>query len=69
LGPAVDLVNGVHAGAAQLAVLPGMDHYLWHADSQAQSMERSRNHGFGEYYANFSSTIGDWICARARCTA
>jgi len=65
----VDLVNDVHPGAAQLAVMPGMDHYLWHADSQAQSMQRSRDHGFGEYYADFSTTVGNWICARARCAA
>jgi alpha-beta hydrolase superfamily lysophospholipase len=66
----VDLVNGVHPGNAQLALLPGMDHFLAHAATQAASMQRERNgNAFGEYYADFSTTIGDWICARARCAA
>src|SRR6185312_10039645 len=66
----VDLVNGAHAGNAQLVVLPGMDHFLTHAATQADSWQRSHTgDAIGEYFADFSTTIGNWICARARCAA
>ena len=66
----VDLVNGARPGNAQLVLLPGMDHFLAHAATQAESFQREHSgNAFGEYYADFSTTTGGWICARARCSA
>lgn len=65
----VDIVNGAHPGNATLAVIEGMDHFMVRSESQASSMARAEaGQALAAYDERFSTTIGDWICARARCT-
>lgn len=60
-----DLVNADHPNAATLAVLEGVNHGLRVSASQQAAMQ---SQGEGEPYAPIvSTTVGDWICARATC--
>lgn len=63
------IVNAAHPGNATLSIIEDMDHYVVRTESQASSFARvNAGQALGEYDQRFSQTIGDWICARARCT-
>jgi pimeloyl-ACP methyl ester carboxylesterase len=64
----VDIVNGVHPGAATLDVIPGMDHHLVNAGSSKASLERSAKGGPAPYDERFSAAVATWLCERERCT-
>lgn len=62
------IVNAAHPGNATLEIIEDLDHYVVRTESQASSFARvSAGQALGEYDQRFSQTIGDWICARARC--
>lgn len=62
------IVNAAHRGNATLSIIEDLDHYVVRTESQASSFARvSAGQALGEYDPRFSQTIGDWICARARC--
>lgn len=64
----VDVVNGIHPGAAQLAVIDGMDHYLTPAGSQQASFQRvTKTHAPAPYDERFSAAVTQWLCAREHC--
>jgi pimeloyl-ACP methyl ester carboxylesterase len=63
----VDIVNGVHPGAATLDVIPGMDHNLVNAGSPKASLERSAKGGPAPYDERFSTAVATWLCERERC--
>jgi pimeloyl-ACP methyl ester carboxylesterase len=63
------IINEAHPGNATLSIIEDMDHYVVRTESQQSSFERAQaGQALGEYDQRFSQTIGDWICARARCT-
>ena len=64
------VVNAAHPGNATLQIIEDLDHYVVRTESEASSFARvSSGSALGPYDERFSQTIGDWICARARCTA
>lgn len=64
------IVNAAHPGNATLSIIEDMDHYVVRTESQASSFARvGAGQALGPYDERFSQTIGDWICARARCTS
>jgi alpha-beta hydrolase superfamily lysophospholipase len=64
------VVNAAHPGNATLSIIEDLDHYVVRTESQESSFARvSAGQALGEYDPRFSQTIGDWICARARCTS
>lgn len=63
------IVNAAHPGNATLTIIEDLDHYVVRTESQASSFARvNAGQALGEYDPRFSQTVGDWICARARCT-
>lgn len=65
----VDIINAAHPGHATLAVIEGMEHALTQGGSQEASWARHSTGEHTPYEPRFSQTVGDWICARARCAA
>ncbi|MBY0566209.1 MAG: alpha/beta fold hydrolase [Hyphomonadaceae bacterium] len=62
------IVNAGNPGAAEVVLLPGVDHYLAEAETQAASMQRlASGNQFGTYAPQFSAAVSSWICARASC--
>ena len=62
----VRLVNARHPGHAMLKIIPQMDHYLTHADSQQISFQRVLKNQAGAYDEDFSRAILQWLAAIKR---
>lgn len=62
------VVNAAHPGNVTLEIIEDLDHYVTRTESQASSFARVHaGQTLAAYDPRFSQTIGDWICARARC--
>jgi uncharacterized protein len=64
----VDIVNGNHAGTAELRLVSGMDHHLDVAGTQQRAYDlRVKEHTSGPYDKGLSTAVLDWLCLRQNC--